>query len=210
MDPFLVEDCFICSNSCLLKPGSKSNSNILTSLFGAKSFTLTCLPELSSHIYQNFWVSELEQLLIYIESAQKIFIFYGLSWIRQRTDIVVTDGNPDATSRPTFYMSMNIKQFIPRRNKSMLLAPALWLAYWVLLLSRIGQQLQENASRNNRTLAQELEQSLGIFQSNCQWSKSNGDQPAIVTRWWTYLVLGVACLPKKPAQPRSWYWTEQN
>jgi UPF0716 family protein affecting phage T7 exclusion len=33
-----------------------------------------------------------------------------------------------------------------------------------LLLSPVGQQLQENASRNNRTLAQELGQTLALFQ----------------------------------------------
>jgi len=56
-----------------------------------------------------------------------------------------------------------------------------------LLLSRIGQQLQENASRNNRTLAQELEQSLGIFQEQLPVEQIN--QLAIAsqrspTRWW--------------------------
>jgi hypothetical protein len=61
-----------------------------------------------------------------------------------------------------------------------------------LLLSRIGQQLQENASRNNWTLAQELEQSLAIFQEQLPMEQIN--QLAITsqrspTQMVTYLVL---------------------
>jgi hypothetical protein len=42
-----------------------------------------------------------------------------------------------------------------------------------LLLSPIGQQLQENARNNNRILAQELEQSLALFQEQLPLDEIN-------------------------------------
>jgi len=61
-----------------------------------------------------------------------------------------------------------------------------------LLLSPIGQQLQKNASLNRRTIAQELEQSLVLFQQQLPLNQIN--QLAAATQrsqaqMMTYLVL---------------------
>ncbi len=83
--------------------------------------------------------------------------------------------NPDATSRPSFYMSDELLQAIAnqaqqeRASRSSFVASLLGF----LLLSPVGQQLQENARRNNRTLVQELEQSLALFQQQLPLEQIN-------------------------------------
>ena len=75
------------------------------------------------------------------------------------------EGNPDKVKRPTFYMTNRLFQAIEyqaqqeRTSRSRLVTSLLSF----LLLSPIGQQLQENARPNNRTLAQELEQTLVLL-----------------------------------------------
>lgn len=83
--------------------------------------------------------------------------------------------NPDATSRPTFYMSDKLLKEIhaqaqkERASRSGFVTTLLSF----LLLSPTGQQLQENASHNNRTLAQELEQSLALFREQLPMKQIN-------------------------------------
>lgn len=83
--------------------------------------------------------------------------------------------NPDATSRPTFYMSDELLRAIEiqaqqeRASRSGFVVSLLSF----LLLSPIGQQLQENARNNNRILAQELEQSLALFQEQLPLDEIN-------------------------------------
>lgn len=83
--------------------------------------------------------------------------------------------NPEATNRPTFYMSDELLRAIQdqaqqeRASRSGFVAGVLGF----LLLSPIGQQLQKNAWRNNRTLAQELEQSLALFQEQLPLEQIN-------------------------------------
>lgn len=102
--------------------------------------------------------------------------------------------NPDATSRPTFYMSDELLRAIEvqaqqeRASRSGFVAGILSF----LLLSLIGQQLQENARNHNRTLVQELEQSLALFQEQLPLDEIN--QLAAIsqrssTQMLTYLVL---------------------
>ena len=75
------------------------------------------------------------------------------------------EGNLDEVKRPTFYMTNELFQAIEyqaqqeRTSRSRLVTSLLSF----LLLSSSGQQLQENARLNNRTLAQELEQTIVLL-----------------------------------------------
>jgi len=74
--------------------------------------------------------------------------------------------NPDATSRPTFYMTQELLKAIETQaqqehaSRSGFVTSVLGF----LLLSPTGQQLKHNAQYNNRSLVQELEQTLALFQ----------------------------------------------
>jgi len=74
--------------------------------------------------------------------------------------------NPNAISRPTFYMSQALLQAIEAQAQGEYASRSGFVSGLLgfLLLSPLGQQIQENARRNNRTLTQELEQSLSLFQ----------------------------------------------
>lgn len=83
--------------------------------------------------------------------------------------------NPHVTNRPTFYMSEELLKAIQaqaqqeRTSRSGFVTDLLGF----LLLSPIGQQLHEHARINNRTLAQELEQSLTLFQEQLPLEQIN-------------------------------------
>ena len=74
--------------------------------------------------------------------------------------------NLNATQRPTFYMSSVLLKAIETRSKQEHTSRSGFVASILtfLLLSPIGQQLQENARVNNLTLAQELEKTLALFE----------------------------------------------
>jgi len=139
--------------------------------------------------------------------STKIFILRIILNSESRDNIVVTDGTTQTQQAVLLSIcQMNCSEHHTQAEQEHASAPALWLAYWVLLLSRIGQQLQENASRNNRTLAQELEQSLGIFQeqlpveqinqlaSLASDADSDGDLPSLIR---------VACQERNRLNPEA-------
>ena len=74
--------------------------------------------------------------------------------------------HPDNVKRPTFYMTSAVLQAIEAQaeqentSRSRFVTSLLTL----LLLSPLGEQLQANARQNYRTLAQELEQALVLFE----------------------------------------------
>lgn len=102
--------------------------------------------------------------------------------------------NPDATSRPTFYMSDELLRAIEIQAQQEHASRSGFVAGLLsfLLLSLTGQQLLVNARNHNRTLAQELEQSLALFQEQLPLDEIN--QLAAIsqrssTQMLTYLVL---------------------
>lgn len=74
--------------------------------------------------------------------------------------------NPDATSRPTFYMAQELLQAIEAQARQEHASRSGFVSSVLgfLLLSPIGQQLRKSAQYNNRSLVQELEQALALFQ----------------------------------------------
>ena len=74
--------------------------------------------------------------------------------------------HPDQVKRPTFYMTSLLLQTIEAQaaqentSRSRFVTSLLSL----LLLSPLGEQLQANAHQNHRTLAQELEHNLVLFE----------------------------------------------
>ena len=74
--------------------------------------------------------------------------------------------HPDNVKRPTFYMTSALLQAIEaqaeQENTSRFRFVTSLLT--LLLLSPLGDQLQANARQNYRTLAQELEQALVLFE----------------------------------------------
>lgn len=72
----------------------------------------------------------------------------------------------NATSRPTFYMNNQLLKAIEQVAEQEHASRSSFIASLLnfLLLSPLGQQLKENARLSNRTLVQELEQSLSLFQ----------------------------------------------
>lgn len=83
--------------------------------------------------------------------------------------------NPESTNRPTFYMSDELLRAIQIQAQQERTSRSGFVAGLIgfLLLSSIGQQLQENALLNHRTLAQELEQSLALFQEQLPLEQIN-------------------------------------
>jgi len=118
--------------------------------------------------------------------------------------------NPDATSRPSFYMSEELLRAIQAQAQREHTSRSSFVTGMLnfLLLSQIGQQLQANALQNNRTLVQELEQSLVLFQEQLplerinQLAASSQRSPAQML---TYLVLlGLqAYLTREELNPES-------
>lgn len=102
--------------------------------------------------------------------------------------------NQSAISRPTFYMSQALLQAIEAQaqeeyaSRSGLVSGLLSF----LLLSPMGQQIRANARQNRRSLAQELEQSLNLFQEQLPVSEiqdlANLSQRSL-TQMLTYLTL---------------------
>lgn len=74
--------------------------------------------------------------------------------------------NPDATGRPTFYMTQELLKAIEiqARQEHASRSGFVSSVLGFLLLSPTGQQLKRNAQFNNRSLTQELEQTLALFQ----------------------------------------------
>lgn len=102
--------------------------------------------------------------------------------------------NPDAVSRPTFYMSDELLRAIEVQAKQEHASRSGFVAGLLnfLLLSPTGQQLQKNAWYGSRTLAQELEQYLTLIQEQLPLEKI--DQLAAMSQrslpqMLTYLVL---------------------
>lgn len=102
--------------------------------------------------------------------------------------------NPILSNRPTFYISNELLRAIEAQaqqehtSRSKLVSNVLFF----LLLAPIGQQLQANARRNNRSLVQELEQSLALLQEQLpleQISQFAADSQRSPTQMLTYLVL---------------------
>jgi hypothetical protein len=81
--------------------------------------------------------------------------------------------NPSAISRPTFYMSQALLQAIEAQAQGEYASRSGFVSGLLgfLLLSPLGQRMRENAERNSRTLAQELEQSLGLLQEQLPMSQ---------------------------------------
>lgn len=102
--------------------------------------------------------------------------------------------NPNAISRPTFYMSQALLQAIEAQAQGEYASRSGFVSGLLgfLLLSPLGQQIQENARRNNRTLTQELEQSLSLFQEELPIGEiqklATSSQRSLV-RMLTYLTL---------------------
>lgn len=90
-------------------------------------------------------------------------------------DETSSSGNPGEISRPTFYMPSELLRAIDtqsrRENSSRSGFVSSLMTF--LLLSHIGHQLQENAANNHRTLAQELERSLVLFQQQLPLEQIN-------------------------------------
>lgn len=100
----------------------------------------------------------------------------------------------NATSRPTFYMNNQLLNAIEQAAQQEHASRSSFVASLMsfLLLSSLGQQLQENARRSNRTLAQELEQSLNLFQEQLPLGDINQMATASqrsLPQMLTYLVL---------------------
>lgn len=101
---------------------------------------------------------------------------------------------PNLSNRPTFYISNELLRAIEAQaqqehtSRSKLVSNVLFF----LLLAPIGQQLQENARRNNRSLVQELEESLTLLREQLpleQISQFAADSQRSPTQMLTYLVL---------------------
>jgi len=142
------------------------------------------LPELLSiwarTTFDIYWVST------------KIFICRIILNSKAETDIVVTDGTTQTQQAVLLICQMNCsEQFIPRRNKSISLRLCDWPTGFYCC-----HELVSNCRRTPHAITTDprsgLEQSLGIFQSNCQWSKSiswrslasdadsDGDLPSLI------------------------------
>jgi len=100
----------------------------------------------------------------------------------------------NANCRPSFYMPEELLKTIEAQSKRERSSRSSFVTNLLvfLLLSPIGQQLQKNASLNRRTIAQELEQSLVLFQQQLPLNQIN--QLAAATQrsqaqMMTYLVL---------------------
>ncbi|MDZ4876119.1 MAG: hypothetical protein CLLPBCKN_005539 [Chroococcidiopsis cubana SAG 39.79] len=99
-----------------------------------------------------------------------------------------------ANCRPSFYMPEELLKTIETQSQREHSSRSGFVTnlLFFLLLSPIGKQLQKNASLNRRTIAQELEQSLVLFQQQLPLHQIN--QLAAATQrsqaqMMTYLVL---------------------
>jgi hypothetical protein len=90
--------------------------------------------------------------------------------------------NPDASRRPSFYMSEDLLREIEAQAQQEHASRSGFVTSILtfLLLSPIGQQLRQNASLSNRTIVQELEQSLALFQQQLPLQQIN--QLAVATQ----------------------------
>lgn len=102
--------------------------------------------------------------------------------------------NPNANCRPSFYMPEELLKIIEAQSQRECSSRSGFVTNLLvfLLLSPIGQQLQKNASLNRRTIAQELEETLVLFQQQLPLHQIN--QLAAVTQrsqaqMMTYLIL---------------------
>ena len=74
--------------------------------------------------------------------------------------------NPDASSRATFYMTQELLKAVRTQAQQEHASRSGFVTSLLefFLLSPTGQQLKNNAQFNNRSLVQELEQTLSLFQ----------------------------------------------
>jgi len=100
--------------------------------------------------------------LIYIESAQNLYL-YGIILNSESRDRHSGYGGTTRRNKPSYFLYELLRAIHTQAEQEHASRSGFVTGLGFIVVT-IGQQLQENASRNNRTLAQELEQSLGIFQ----------------------------------------------